>query len=266
MVTLVNNELSKLSSWLMANKLSLNVKKTNVMFFGCKKILNSSNQLKITMNNKCVERVSNTTFLEIILDEMLDWNLHITSVSKKISKAIGVIRKVKFKLSSDILYLLYNTLVKPHLMYCNIVWGAAVDSNLNILFKLQKKVLRLITFSMRNSHANTLFYKLKTLNIFDMYKLQIVLFVYNSRHHDCHMELKNLYNHFRFCEVQNNYGTRSVGSLLIPAFRTNIRMRCILCSGPAIWNSLPSELKSTSSVLCLKKAFSNFMINSYVTN
>ena len=91
------------------------------------------------MNNKCVERVSNTTFLEIILDEMLDWNLHITSVLKKISKAIGVIRKVKFKLSSDILYLLYNTLLKPHLMYCNIVKGAAVDSNLNILFKLQKR-------------------------------------------------------------------------------------------------------------------------------
>ena len=80
------------------------------------------------------------------------------------------------------------------------------------------------------------------------------------------MDLKNFYNHFRFCEVQNNYGTLSVGSLLIPAFRTNIRMRCILCSGPAIWNSLPSELKSISSVLCLKKAFSNFMMNSYVSN
>ena len=92
-----------------------------------------------------------------------------------------------------------------------------LDSNLNVLLSCKKGTMA-YNVSKQNCHVNTLFYKLKTLNIFYMYKLQIVLFVYNSCNHSCPMELKNFYNHFRFCEVQNNCGTRSVGSLLVPAF------------------------------------------------
>ena len=66
----VNFELSKVTLWIQANKLSLNLQKTNYMFF--------SNTIKVlpgdvSFNNVLIDRVSSTKFLGLHIDEQMSW-------------------------------------------------------------------------------------------------------------------------------------------------------------------------------------------------
>ena len=77
----INNELAKIWEWLIANKLSLNTKKTKYMVF-------HTNQRNVTypnlvINNIIIERVSHFNFLGIMLSyNILGMPILITSQRK----------------------------------------------------------------------------------------------------------------------------------------------------------------------------------------
>ena len=133
----VNAELIKLSEWFRANKLSLNAKKTNYIIFGNRSKSCFDQNFRIEIDNSALERVSNTTFLGVFVDEYLNWKFHITQMSLKIARNIGVLNKIKYILSRDILLILFYTMIHPYLLYCNIVWGGASQA---ALYKLVEQV------------------------------------------------------------------------------------------------------------------------------
>ena len=136
LIHVMNCELSKISEWLKVNKLSLNVAKTNyILFLPRQKPITVSDT--ITLDNIAVQQVEVTKFLGVLLDQHLSWKYHITHVAKKVSKAIGIISKARFFLSSKSLLSLYYTLVYPYLNCCNITWCSTYPSKLNrILYQL----------------------------------------------------------------------------------------------------------------------------------
>ena len=69
----VNSDLEKLRQWLLANKLSLNVAKTEFQIIGSKPMLKkaSAKQLKIHIQNKPIKQVFQCKTLGVTLDESL---------------------------------------------------------------------------------------------------------------------------------------------------------------------------------------------------
>jgi len=61
--------------------------------------------------------------LGVIVDEKCSWKEYIDYVSKKMSKSVGIIRKVHKYLNRSGLFTLYYSLVYPYLSYCNIAWA-----------------------------------------------------------------------------------------------------------------------------------------------
>ena len=72
---------------------------------------------KLIINNVAIEMVTQFNFLGIILRSTLKWNAHIGHISKKISKVIGVMYRLKCIYPEAILLTLYNTLILPHFKY-----------------------------------------------------------------------------------------------------------------------------------------------------
>ena len=70
----MNEEMIKISAWLKINKLSLNIDKTHFMLFKGKKIRKG---IKIKIDDKVINQVSETKFLGICIDENLSWKSHI---------------------------------------------------------------------------------------------------------------------------------------------------------------------------------------------
>ena len=132
----INDELCNISGWLKANKLSLNISKTHIVFNRKKNI---DTKLKIHIDNQDIEEVLSTKFLGVIIDSKLTWKQHISHISGKIARSIGMIIKAKYYLNKNALLALYYSFVYPYFTYCNHVWGCTYSTNLDNLYRLQKK-------------------------------------------------------------------------------------------------------------------------------
>ena len=179
----INVKLAKLFTWFCANKLSLNISKTNYIIFGNKHKFQLGADFKILINNLVVARVTESKFLGVIIDDCLNWKAHITYVCNKISKSVGIINRLKYVLNKETLKVLYHTLVMPYLNYCILIWGGACSTTLNPLTVLQKRAVRLIAHAEFRAHTSPLFSALNLLKLQDLYICEVLLFVYKAKNH-----------------------------------------------------------------------------------
>ena len=122
-------------------------------------------ELKIILNEYEIKQVHNTKFLEVRIDEHLTWKNHINYVTCKIAKTVGILCKAHHFIGKDLLLSLTNySLMYPHLIYGNIVWGNNYKTRLDSLIKIQKKGVRVITFASYTELSKPLFQKLEIPN------------------------------------------------------------------------------------------------------
>ena len=71
----VNSDLENLRKWLIANKLSLDVAKTEFMLIGSKQIIKSSSnwQSNVKIENKQIKQVHECKTLGVTIDQHLSW-------------------------------------------------------------------------------------------------------------------------------------------------------------------------------------------------
>ena len=162
LVNTVNTELVKVSQWIKANKLTLNVTKSKYMIFS-----NSLEKLPddIFVDTTALEQVSNIKFLGVNVDNKLTWKHHISTITKTISRNIGVINKLKFCLPSSNLLMLYSTLVLPYINYGILVWGNTHQYLLEKILLLKNKCLRIIFNLNPLAHTDELFFENKILKV-----------------------------------------------------------------------------------------------------
>ena len=97
---------------------------------------------------------------------------------KKIKRSIGILSKLRYFLNTKTLLSLYYTLVEPFFNYCAIAWGNAYQSTLQPLSNLQKKAIRIITFTSFTEHSSPLFKDLNIVKLSDIITLQLAVFMY----------------------------------------------------------------------------------------
>ena len=260
---ITNSELNKLSNWFRANRLSLNVKKTNYIIFSpkCKQspLLNS---FTIQIDGRAIERVTHARFLGVYIDEKLKWDKHVQQILTKISKNTGILIKLGHLLSTPVLLQLYNTLILPYLNYCNIVWGSAPEIVLNKLHVLQKKAMRIVDKTSFRAHSDPIFKKHRVLNIKNIRRFQILIFMFKF----IHGFLPDTFlNYFKKTANVHSYNTRYAASLsfAICFAKTNRRKNTVKIIGPYLWNNLPDLIKQKLSFYGFKLHLKRYLLQNF---
>ena len=169
----INSELGKVTTWMLSNRLTLNIKKTKYMLFH--KHNKVVPNLNININTNIIERVSNFNFLGLHVASNLTWTKHTTEISKKISRMTGVLYRMRNILPRNILLSLYNTMILPHINYCLLSWGKESAD----LLLLQKRAARIITSAKYHAHSEPIFKCLNIMKIEDIYNQRLLTFYYN---------------------------------------------------------------------------------------
>jgi hypothetical protein len=187
LIDFINVELKKLASWFKANKLVLNTSKTKYMIFRTKNRninlqgknvvfdFNYNDNASTYDNDKVIvlQRVHNNgdpdnqtyKLLGVLFDEYLTFNQHLQYVQSKISRSLYLLNRSKNFLSKTALRMLYFATVHSHLNYCPFILSIASKSQINKLFILQKKAIRIVTSSAYHAHTALLFYECNILPV-----------------------------------------------------------------------------------------------------
>ena len=186
-----------------------------------------------------------TVFLGVILHQHLSWKPHILSVSRKISKPIGVIYKSSFCLPKTSLCSFCYSLVYPYLIYCVSVWGLAYQSNLSRIIILQKRIIRIKSKVFFDSHTGVLFKEQEILKFSDIYLYQIGKFMYLFKRGLLPNYFRDM---FTLASQIHSHNTRNSSLFYIPHCRNNFRKFSIRFQGPKFFNSLSREIQNGESI------------------
>jgi hypothetical protein len=115
-----------MSKWFAANKLSLNLDKTNLIKF----ITKNSPQyhLNIGYNDEHIEEGVNTKFLGLQIDNQLNWKTHIDQQVPELSGACYAVRSMLHISNTDTLKSIYFAYFHSSMKYAIIFCGNSSDS------------------------------------------------------------------------------------------------------------------------------------------
>ena len=140
----VNAEIEKLGDWSIANRLSLNIRKTKYTFFH-KNLVKDNIPLKLSdlhISSKSIERKASIKFLGVMLDESIAWNDHIHVIEKNLAKNIGLLYRARQFLDKELLKTIYFSYIHSYLNYLNysnIAWDRTNFTKLKTIHDQQKQ-------------------------------------------------------------------------------------------------------------------------------
>ena len=246
----VNTELSKIHNWLIANKLSLNIDKSNyIIFHPYQKRPDYVVDLKIyDIHSKMyvsLERKNNIKYLGILINCNLSWKYHIGYIASKVSRLIGIIAKLRFFVPVNTLINIYKSLILPHLTYGIVLWGQAAKCHIDKILKLQKRAIRLIYSAHYRSHGIPLFQSASILPINLLYIKSISILMYDISKTNVPPNISAM---FTSLEKIHKYNTRSssMKNFYVKYTGSDLQKRFFANTGARVWNVVPMELRENS--------------------
>ena len=179
----LNIDLKFLYKWLLANKISLNCSKTELIIF--KKPNHAINHnFRLKLNGHLLESSDSIKYLGVYLDSTLNWKHHCEILSKKLKRANGMLMKIRHFVQEKELRSIYFALFSSHLLYGSQLWGQTKNKNSEKVFRLQNRAQRILDFADFQEDATPIYKSNKILKLEDQIKIQNCLFVfdyYNGR-------------------------------------------------------------------------------------
>ena len=243
-----NEDLTLFKLWSDANRLTINVEKTNCLFI--------SNIFYPPHGSICIDNhelvfVNETKFLGIYLDDKVKYDKHISYICRKISVSNGIMHRIRSLVPISCLKSIYYSIIHQYILYCLPIFGVTYNCYLDQLFLAQKRAVRTISRAQYDAHTEPLFFANKILKVHDMYKHYVASYVYSN---------PNLINTHR---IHHNYDTRNNDHLLAPRVRLRTREQSIVYNAVRIWNDVPDYIKTCPSIVSFKFNYKNYLLNQY---
>ena len=232
----LNLDLLKLQDWLHANKLSLNVVKTQSLVIGSRPNIrkiesqpDAPPSFSFPIGDQDIEMITNTRYLVVQIDSKLDWDKNIDTIKTKANRE-------KY-LPSDILNKMYRGIVEPHLSYC--CSGCCNESKLDVLQKIQNRAARIVTSSPYDASAAPIIQNLGWLTISNLVRKETATLTYKSLNLLAPDYFRKLFE--KCSDDRERFLRSSQTDLKIPLLKTINGQKAFSYRGPKLWNGLQRD-------------------------
>ena len=109
----ITDHLLSVTKWCDANKITINIKKTNFMVIQPRrKVVNTDGSVEL--KGCTLNKVDTTPYVGIHIDKYLLWNEHIDKTAAVLRRKVGMIYRLRHLIPQNVLLLLYNAFIQPH--------------------------------------------------------------------------------------------------------------------------------------------------------
>ena len=135
---------------------------------------------------------------------------------------------------------LYITFVQPYFLYGIQCWFSTYSNNTDCAVKLQKRAIRIVTNSEYLTHTGQLFKMLGILKLRDLYRIQVLLYMFKTIKSNYYNNLLALLN---YQADVHHYSARNASLFKLPNFKKSVSRFSLRYRGPAMWNDLPFYMR-----------------------
>ena len=138
---IMQEEFLELNEWLLDNKLSLALDKTELMIFSRKSKIKEGEGIKVAN----LKKVTELKYPGIYVDSKLNFSKHLQDLVKKILKRISALRRQARSLPLTQVKRLAEAVISPYLSYCSSAWFSALSfTQIKLLQRQQNIIIRMI--------------------------------------------------------------------------------------------------------------------------
>lgn len=226
---LVNYCTRLISNWMADNKLLINAFKTKAMRFGA-----SVPEIEIKISSTRVEFVDHMNCLGIWLDNKLNFERHINSLSSKVNYSLRRLYSVNLYLPLHVKIFVIYSLVMPIFLYCIEVYSGTFGYNLRKLNILFNRAIRYVYSLRRRDHVSTYVIRFLGCSFYNYIKIRLLLYFYNMYRSG---NINYLTSFFTFSNSRRN--CQIIIPRLSPILEKSFNVRVA-----RIFNTLPRTLKT----------------------
>ena len=220
------------------------------------KLCTSSDEIfDISINGLQINESQCEQVLGVFVDATFSWTANINNIIKNVNSSLALLRRIKKYLNHKTRILFYNAYILPHLDYCCSIWGDCSKYLLESLLKLQKRTARIILDEHDlKKQSSELFRECGIVPITKRILYHKALLMNKSKNELAPEYLSNL---IVSANNKESYDTRfsSSDNFLVPKPNTELYKSSFSFSGPKVWNSLPSEIKTSKIVFEFKNSY-----------
>lgn len=254
----VDELMPRLSRWFAANYLTLNTKKS----FSQNYSNTSQFKVKVCIDGCDIAESKEVRYLGVMIDASMKFTSHINLTANTISRNIGIISRIRYFIDEKIAYLLYNSMILPHLNYCCLIWGVNYASQLQRLIILQKRAVRLIIQIYPPMSSKPVFQQFKILKIPEIAKMQMVMVMHKFLISELPVSIQALYEK----EQEPQRPRRFTKHIKEHFSYRNYRIFTTSLTGPKLWNSIcarafPALNQIPRSKMAIKKICRAHLVN-----
>ena len=254
----ITTDLENLTEWFKSNKLSLNIAKTNFMLFSKKHPKPNDDAINLSLANETINKVNSTKFLGMMIDDKLNWEVHLNYTKNKMSSGLYALNKSKHVLDQNHLRILYFSLIHPYLNYGSVLWGSAQQKYVHRLEIMQNKAMRVIQNLKYNSSAKPTYKKLKVLPIEQLCQQQLGKLMFMHHNSTLPPQIKKI---FTINNTVHHHNTRHSNDPHIPQHSTRMVVSSFIHKAPEIWYKIPQDIKESQPIKSFNKKLKDHLLN-----
>ena len=245
--------LATLHSWFCFNGLALNTDKSEAITFGTwQKLRNYPSPSGISIAGSMVPLSDKIKTLGVTLDSHLTFNSHISSVCKSAFYHIRALRHIRKSLTDEMAKAVAVSLVQSRLDYANSLLCGISKTNLNKLQRVQNSLARIVLRRHPRYDSSCLLSELHWLPIEQRIRFKLATITYKASFSHQPSHLSSLLQPY---VSGSTHTLRSSGQhlLAIPRCRTEFGKRAFSHAAPWLWNQIPIEIRSCTSIDSFKR-------------
>ena len=219
-------------------------------------------KLDITIDGNKIKQVDKQKLLGVYIDKNLLWTTHIDYLCSTISTKISLLKQLSRYVPVKVQKLFYQRYILPLIDYGSNTWRSTSKLNIERLSKLQKRAARIILKADFDTPSSEMFNELGWSAIANrhnyMYNKGVLTFkALNDLTPEYISDLLKPTS-----ETHNrNLWSATNGSLSVPRSRTSLFDRSFSATAPKLWNSLPKEIITASSLENFKQLAKTHFMN-----
>ena len=236
--------LDDIHTWCRTNFLTVHPEKSEILILNRKKLVGPLQG--VFLNKKPINYVVKSKCLGMTLDDKVSWKNHVQNVSKCLGQKIKSLRRLK-GLAPSVLENIYFKGLLPSAIYGLVVWGLCSNNVLSSLERVHRRAAKLIHNIPTSIPENQILDKAKWKDIKYLYKRRVACLTHKAYYGETPEEIK-----FLIKKSETKRSLRDNLKIELPRSRTELGKRSFKHHAAIILNSLPTEMKRSSSMYSFK--------------